>query len=121
MGIDDGEGRCPKLVLERSITNSTGRATSQRRYDGAKILWKRDFVYASLVTVPEAVSLCTCTLAMTSDSEGYRATRFISAFSMDGATVFGQEMENLHSELCSWCSEAQEGVDHDGSLLLGQC
>ena len=44
MGINDGEGRGPKLVLERSITDGTGRAIAEGRNDGAKILWKRDFL-----------------------------------------------------------------------------
>ena len=54
------------------------------------------------------------------DREGDRGTRFLSAFSVDGATLLGQETQNLLIKSRSWCSEAQEGVDV-GSVLLGRC
>ena len=44
MSIDSGEGRCPKLVLERSVADSRGRAISEGCNDGAKIQWKSDFL-----------------------------------------------------------------------------
>ena len=44
MSINDGEGRCPKLVLERSVADSPDRAISEGRNDGAKIRWKSDFL-----------------------------------------------------------------------------
>ena len=56
----------------------------------------------------------------TANSESDRGARCIGAFLVNGAALFGQETDKLLGKLCSWCGEAQEGVNV-GGLLLGQC
>ena len=54
------------------------------------------------------------------NSVGNRATRCISAYSVNGATLLGQKAKDLLGKLRIGCSEVQEGIDV-GSLLLNQC
>ena len=44
VSVDDGKGRCPKLVFEGSVADSAGRAGSDGCNDGVKIRWKGDFL-----------------------------------------------------------------------------
>jgi hypothetical protein len=53
------------------------------------------------------------------DSKGNRGARSIGAFTMDGTALFGEETEDLFSELSSGASETEEGMDI-GGLLLGR-